>query len=96
MITPKTGLLNFFRSIFVKPKAHEIIDVLTREGECSSVRVYAAIVEARGTEVCFSAVSLRMQEMEREGYLTSRWGKPTAERGWRRPRLYALRDLAEC
>lgn len=31
-----------------------------------------------------------LQRMESDGRLTSRWGVATAERGWRRPRLYRL------
>jgi DNA-binding PadR family transcriptional regulator len=44
-----------------------------------------------GREVSAGAVYTTLDRLERRGLLTSRWGEPTAERGGKRKRHYALK-----
>jgi DNA-binding PadR family transcriptional regulator len=48
-------------------------------------------VERRiGRSISFGMLYVYLDEFEREGLLTSRWGKPVAERNGRRPRNYFI------
>jgi len=36
-----------------------------------------------------------LDQLEKNGQLTSRWGEATLERGWRRPRIYTIAQPKE-
>jgi PadR family transcriptional regulator, regulatory protein PadR len=55
-----------------------------------AVAVRAAIAERTARDPSRGAVSVTLDRLERKGLLRSRLGEPTAERGGKAKRLYAL------
>lgn len=41
-------------------------------------------------DVSFGAIYTTLERLEQKGYVSSRWGEPTAERGGRRKRYYQI------
>ena len=67
------------------------------------VPIRREIVEATGHDVSFGAVYTTLERLERKGYVSSRMGEPTPERGGRAkkyfrieaPGIRALNDVRE-
>jgi DNA-binding PadR family transcriptional regulator len=67
-----------------KRREERIISALRESGELSSYEL------SQRADIFAGALYPTLMRMERDGRLASRWGIATAERGWRRPRLYRL------
>jgi PadR family transcriptional regulator, regulatory protein PadR len=55
------------------------------------VTIRRALVERAGRDVSFSSVYTILERLERKGYVSSRMGDPTPERGGRAKRYYKIR-----
>ncbi len=63
-------------------------------GEASGFQIHRELV-GQSKWAWLWAISLggmyyTLDRLERGGIITSRWGEATAERGWRRPRIYTI------
>ncbi len=63
-------------------------------GEASGYQIHQHLV-GQSKWAWLGAISLggmynALDRLERRGTLASRWGEATAERGWRRPRIYSI------
>lgn len=67
-----------------------LLAVLRAEGEAYGVTIADALQRATRRDVLMGSVYTTLVRLERKGYLASREGAPTAERGGRRKRLYAV------
>jgi DNA-binding PadR family transcriptional regulator len=67
-----------------EPQEQRIIAALRRDGEMSGYEI------GQRAELGPGSLYPALQRMKADGRLESRWGIATAERGWRRPRLYRL------
>lgn len=65
-----------------------ILTALDGDIEASGAEISRRIDAALDRSVSIGSLYVVLSHMERSGALTSRWGVATAERGWRRPRLY--------
>ncbi len=63
--------------------------------EAYGVAIQTAIVEHTGRAVKISAVHSALHRLSEKGYLTSRMGGATAQRGGRRKRLFTLTDAGK-
>ena len=54
------------------------------------VTIRREIVERTGKEVSFGAVYTTLDRLEAKGYVSSKWGEPTAERGGRAKRFFKI------
>lgn len=61
-----------------------ILDLLSPDKEMSGFEL------GQAAGIYPGALYPDLMRLEDAGAITSRWGQPTAERGWRRPRLYRL------
>lgn len=74
------------------------IQQLGSEAHAPAIR--EAIAERTGIELARGSVYVTLDRLDRKGYLTSRFGEPTAERGGKAKRLFRVtadgrRALAE-
>ena|ERR1700733_4553274 len=70
---------------------HLVLVALLRLGsESYAVPIMREIAERTGREIARSAVYIALRRLEAKGFLTSRVGEPTAERGGRSKRLFKL------
>ncbi len=58
------------------------------------VQIREEILRQTGRDLTLSAIHATLHRLEDKGYLTSCMGEPTAERGGRRKRFFALTQLA--
>ncbi len=63
--------------------------------EAYGVAIQKAIAEHTGRAVKISAVHSALHRLSEKGYLTSRMGGATAQRGGRRKRLFTLTDAGK-
>ena len=66
-----------------------LLAVLGLEGEAYGLAVQRALAAA-GRELAPGGVYTTLDRLERKGFLTSRWGEPTPERGGRAKRIYRV------
>ena len=67
-----------------------LLAVVRLEPSAYAVSVRQEIERRTGRSVSRGAVYVTLERMERKGYLRSRLGQPTAERGGKAKRLFAL------
>ena len=65
--------------------------LLSLEGDAYGASIRRAIVERAGREVSAGAVYTVLERLETAGLVSSSVGEPTAQRGGRRRKYYALR-----
>lgn len=53
-----------------------------------TVQILDHVCNATKKNVSFGYIYVTLDQLEQAGYVTSRWGEATAERGWRRKRYY--------
>jgi DNA-binding PadR family transcriptional regulator len=67
-----------------------LMAVLRLGDEAYAVSVREEIATRAGRDVSRGAIQVTLDRMERKGYLKSRLGSPTAERGGKAKRLFTL------
>jgi len=74
---------------------HLVLLAILRLGdEAYAVAIRDEIQRCAGREVSRGAIYITLDRLETKGYLSSRFGDPTPERGGRAKRFYALRPRA--
>ena len=68
-----------------------LLGVLRLESDAYGARIRQEIHERSGRDVSINAVYTTLDRLERKGLLRSWVGEPTAQRGGRRRKFYALR-----
>jgi PadR family transcriptional regulator, regulatory protein PadR len=69
----------------------KVLLALVRLGENAyGVPIRREIAERTGRDVSFGAVYTTLERLERKGYVSSRLGKPTPERGGRGKRYFQI------
>src|SRR5262245_51229889 len=68
-----------------------LLAVLRLEGEAYAVPIRGEIEHRTGRAVSRGAIYVTLRRLSDKGYLDSRMGEPTAERGGRSKRLYRVR-----
>jgi DNA-binding PadR family transcriptional regulator len=67
-----------------------LLAILRVEDDAYGVTIRQAIVDESGRDVSLAAVYKTLTRLEEKGLVIARLGEPTAERGGRRKRYYAL------
>jgi DNA-binding PadR family transcriptional regulator len=67
-----------------------MLAILREEDDAYGVTIRRAIVDRSRREVSLAAVYKTLTRLEDKGFVLARIGEPTAERGGRRKRYYAL------
>ena len=67
-----------------------LLAILRTEDDAYGVTIRQAIVDESRRDVSLAAVYKTLTRLEEKGLVTARVGEPTAERGGRRKRYYAL------
>ena len=68
-----------------------LLSVARLEDDAYGMSILDEIMERTGTEAAVASVYAALDRLERRGYVTSRVGAPTKERGGRAKRYFALR-----
>jgi DNA-binding PadR family transcriptional regulator len=71
-----------------------LLAVLRLGDEAYAVTVRDEILVHTGRDVARGSIYITLDRLETKGFLKSRLGEPTAERGGRAKRYYALRPVA--
>jgi DNA-binding PadR family transcriptional regulator len=71
-----------------------LLAVLRLGDEAYAVTVRDEILAHTGRDVSRGSIYITLDRLETKGFLKSRFGEPTAERGGRAKRYYALRPVA--
>lgn len=72
----------------------EVLAVVRRmAGSAYGAAIAEGITNDTGREPSSGAIYTTLERLERKGFISSRWGDPTAERGGRRKRHYKLEAL---
>jgi len=71
-----------------------LLAVLRLGDEAYAVAIRDEIQRCTGRDVSRGAIYITLDRLETKGYLSSRFGDPTPERGGRAKRFYALRPRA--
>lgn len=71
---------------------YQILSVLLQQRghEAYGLSILKAIADLTGREPSLGAIYTTLDRMEKKGFVVSRWGEATPERGGRRKRLYDL------
>ena len=81
------------RSTFLGPFEQLVLLALARLGDDGyGVAVRGEISRRTGEDVATGSVYAALDRMERKGFVTSRLGEPTAERGGRAKRYFGLTE----
>jgi len=73
------------------PFEFEVLDTLLRHPrDAYGVSIIDRIGEAKGRKPTVGALYTTLERLEAKGFVRSSWGEPTATRGGRRKRLYAI------
>ena len=67
-----------------------LLAVVRLGAEAHAPAIREAIAERTGIALARGTVYVTLDRLDRKGYLTSRFGDPTAERGGKAKRLFAL------
>lgn len=67
-----------------------LLAVVHLGAEAHAPAIRAAIADRTGIELARGTVYVTLDRLDRKGYLTSRFGDPTAERGGKAKRLFAI------
>ena len=67
-----------------------LLAVVHLGAEAHAPAIREAIAERTGIELARGSVYVTLDRLDRKGYLTSRFGDPTAERGGKAKRLFAI------
>jgi DNA-binding PadR family transcriptional regulator len=67
-----------------------LLGVMHLEGEAHAPAIREAIETRTGIALARGTIYVTLDRLDRKGYLTSRFGEPTAERGGKAKRLFAL------
>jgi DNA-binding PadR family transcriptional regulator len=74
---------------------HIVLLAVMRLGDQAyAVTIRDEILERTGRDVSRGSIYITLDRLETKGFLKSRLGEPTAERGGRAKRYYALRPVA--
>jgi DNA-binding PadR family transcriptional regulator len=68
-----------------------LFSLLSLKDEAYGAAIRASIEGRTGRNVNSGAVYITLERLEGRGLVSSRWGKPTGERGGRRRRYYRLK-----
>jgi PadR family transcriptional regulator len=71
-----------------------LLAILRLGDEAYAVSIRDEILACTGREVARGSIYITLDRLETKGYLRSWFGEPTAERGGRAKRYYALRPRA--
>jgi PadR family transcriptional regulator PadR len=71
-----------------------LLAVLRLDENAYAVTVREEILKHTGRELSRGAIYITLDRLENKGFLKSRLGEPTAERGGRAKRYYSLRPVA--
>jgi PadR family transcriptional regulator, regulatory protein PadR len=71
-----------------------LLAVLRLDDDAYAVTVREEILERTGRDVTRGSIYITLDRLETKGYLKSRLGDPTPERGGRAKRYYTLRPVA--
>jgi DNA-binding PadR family transcriptional regulator len=69
--------------------------LLTQPRDAYGLTIRDRIKERTQHNVSVGAVYSALERLERKGFVSSRWGEPTEERGGRRKRLYKIEAPGE-
>jgi PadR family transcriptional regulator PadR len=67
-----------------------LLAVLTLEDDAYGVPIARVITEATGRDVLLGSIYVTLERLETKGFMTSRLGEPTAERGGRAKRYFRV------
>ena len=67
-----------------------LVAILHLDDHAYGVEIRALIEERTGRDVAIGAVYTTLERLARKGYVSSRIGEPTAERGGRAKKFYAV------
>lgn len=67
-----------------------LLGVMHLEGEAHAPAIREAIEERTGIALARGTIYVTLDRLDRKGYLASRFGEPTAERGGKAKRLFKL------
>jgi DNA-binding PadR family transcriptional regulator len=76
-------------------EARVLYAVILDRGEAYGVSISDTIRDRTGNDVAMGAIYATLDRLETKGFLISSWSQPTAERGGRRKRVFALTGLGE-
>ena len=65
-----------------------ILMILLQQEECHGVEILQRYEEVFRQSISLPAIHVVLKRMEKKGWVKSKFGEPTAERGGRRKRLY--------
>ncbi len=69
----------------------QILSVLQQQpDDAYGVTIQNRIAERTGRDVSVGALYTALDRLEKKGFVSSRWGEPTSERGGRRKRHYRI------
>ena len=75
---------------------HTILSVLLRQPrDAYGATLQRRIEETTGRDFSVGALYTALDRLERKGFVSSRWGEPTPERGGRRKRFYKIEASGE-
>jgi PadR family transcriptional regulator, regulatory protein PadR len=64
-------------------------------GQAYGVSVMDEVSKREGREVAYGSVHVTLDRLQEKGFVASKMGEPTAERGGRRKRLYEMTGKGE-
>ena len=67
-----------------------LLAVQRLEGEAHAPAIREAITDRTGIDLARGTVYVTLDRLDRKGYLSSRFGEPTAERGGKAKRLFRV------
>lgn len=67
-----------------------LLGVMHLEGEAHAPSIREAIERRTGIALARGTIYVTLDRLDRKGYLSSRFGDPTAERGGKAKRLFAI------
>lgn len=74
--------------ISIGPLEEIILMILLKQEECHAVEIAQQYEAAMEKTISLPAIHVVLKRMEKKGWVESRFGEPTAQRGGRRKRLY--------
>jgi PadR family transcriptional regulator, regulatory protein PadR len=70
---------------------YQLLAVLLRQpADAYGVKIQERIEERIGREISIGALYTTLDRLEKKGFVSSKWGEATAERGGRRKRYYKI------
>ncbi len=72
----------------IGPLEEIILMILLQNDECHGVEIAQSYESVMEKTISLPAIHVVLKRMEKKGWVESRFGEPTAQRGGRRKRLY--------